>query len=66
MYAAKLTVPMDCFGHLDIFRNLIVYNITRFLAIHRLYLADVGCVGLNAKPHDDRALMIRYVSYIST
>ena len=57
---------MDCFDLFDDFRNLSVYNETRFLAIYRLYFADVGYVGLMAKLHVDRALTICYVSVIST
>ena len=50
---------MDCFDRFNVFRNLSVYNIRRFLAIYRLYLADVGYVELIAKPHAVRALTIR-------
>ena len=64
--AALPTVPMDCFDLFDVFRNLSVYNETRFLAIYRLYFANVGYVALIAKPHVDHALTIRYVSDIST
>ena len=47
--AALPTVPMDCFDLFDVFRNLSVYNETRFLAIYRLYFADVGYVVINCE-----------------
>ena len=52
---------MNCFDLFDVFRNLSVYNETRFLAIYRLYFANVGYVVLIAKPHAVRALTIRYL-----